>query len=48
VGQGDAEAVGEDDLGVGECCDHVSRASGPFHSLLRPRFFLIRAVKKRV
>ena len=27
VGQGDAEAVGEDDLGVGELCDHVSRAS---------------------
>ena len=28
VGQGDAEAVGDDDLGVGEFCDHVSRASG--------------------
>ena len=27
VGQGDAEAVGDDDLGVGEFCDHVSRAS---------------------
>lgn len=28
VGQGDAEAVGEDDLGVGEFYEHVSRASG--------------------
>ena len=27
VGQGDAEAVGEDDLGVGESYEHVSRAS---------------------
>lgn len=27
VGQGDAEAVGEDDLGVGEFYEHVSRAS---------------------
>lgn len=27
VGQGDAEAVGEDDLGVGEFYEHLSRAS---------------------